>query len=64
MAVVVLRAATKKLIHELLDYNPNVEKNIFKSAENVNLDKLLGYKLNGEVHSYIDEYDERKIIKE
>lgn len=58
------RAATKKLIHELLDYNPNVEKNIFKSAENVNLDKLLGYKLNGEVHSYIDEYDERKIIKE
>lgn len=58
------RAATKKLIHELLDYNPNVEKNIFKSAENVNLDKLLGYKLNGEIHSYIDEYDERKIIKE
>lgn len=58
------RAATKKLIHELLDYNHNVEKNIFKSAENVNLDKLLGYKLNGEVHSYIDEYDERKIIKE
>lgn len=54
------RFATKKLIHELLDYNPNVEKNIFKSAENVNLDKLLGYKLNGCEHSYIAEYDDKK----
>lgn len=54
------RAATKKLIHDLLDYNPVVEKNIFKSAENVNLDKLLGYKKDGVIHSYIDEYDDLK----
>lgn len=38
------RANTKHLIHELLDYNPMVEKNIFKSAQNVNLDKIIAYK--------------------
>ena len=35
------RLETKKLIHELLDYNPMVEKNIFKAASNVNLDKII-----------------------
>ena len=38
------RANTKHLIHELLDYNPMVEKNIFKSDQNVNLDKIISYK--------------------
>ena len=50
------RLETKKLINELLAYNENVEKNIFKSATNVNLDKVLGYKHNGEIKSFLDEY--------
>ena len=51
------RANTKHLIHELLDYNPMVEKNIFKSAQNVNLDKIIAYKKGKEIHSYLDTYD-------
>lgn len=51
------RYETKKLIHDLLLYNPMVEKNIFKAASNVNLDKLLGYKKDGVYHNYLDDYD-------
>ncbi len=51
------RAATKKLIHDLLEYNPQVEKNIFKSMTNVNMDMILGYKTKGKVVSYLDEYE-------
>ena len=32
-----------------------MEKNIFKSASNVNLDKILGYKTHGKQISYLDE---------
>ena len=35
------RHETKQLIKSLTKYNDNVEKNIFKSASNVNLDKVL-----------------------
>lgn len=58
------RANTKHLIHELLDYNPMVEKNIFKSAQNVNLDKIIAYKKGKEIHSYLDTYDEDSSSKE
>ena len=54
------RAATKKLIRSLLAYNPQVEKNIFKSAENVTLDMILGYKQGGVKHSFLDDYDSKK----
>lgn len=58
------RANTKHLIHELLDYNPMIEKNIFKSAQNVNLDKIIAYKKGKEIHSYLDTYDEDSSSKE
>lgn len=58
------RANTKHLIHELLDYNPMVEKNIFKSAQNVNLDKIIAYKKGKEIHNYLDTYDEDSSSKE
>ena len=54
------RAETKKLIKSLLAYNPQVEKNIFKSAENVTLDMILGYKKGGVKHSFLEEYDSKK----
>ena len=50
------RYQTKVLIHNLLKYNENVEKNIFKSTSNVNLDKVLGYKTKGEYKSFLDNY--------
>jgi tRNA(Ile)-lysidine synthase TilS/MesJ len=54
------RAETKKLIKELLKYNPQVEKNIFRSASNVTLDMILGYKEGGVYHSFLDDYDKEK----
>ncbi|MDE6584141.1 MAG: tRNA 2-thiocytidine biosynthesis TtcA family protein [Anaeroplasmataceae bacterium] len=54
------RQDTKKLIKDLLEYNPLVEKNIFKSAFNVNADKVLGYKLNNKKVSFFDDYDKKQ----
>ncbi len=55
------RKNTKALIAELKKtYNPLVEKNIFKSACNVQLDKILGYEEEGEEHSFLDTYEEKK----
>ena len=51
------RENTKRLIRELAQYNPVVEKNIFKSATNVYIDKILGWKKDGKNFSYLDFYD-------
>lgn len=50
------RYQTKMLIKELVKYNPLVEKNIFKCTENVNLNMMLGYKLDGKYHSFLDNW--------
>ena len=52
------RYVTKLLIKELMkNYNDQVEKNIFKAADNVTIDMILGYKYKGKHYSYIDDYD-------
>jgi tRNA(Ile)-lysidine synthase TilS/MesJ len=51
------RAETKKLIKELRKLNPNVDKNIFKSSENINLNTVIGYYKDEKFHSFLDEYD-------
>ncbi|MDE6656043.1 MAG: tRNA 2-thiocytidine biosynthesis TtcA family protein [Anaeroplasmataceae bacterium] len=53
------RYDTKVLIKELLKYNPLVEKNIFKSTYNVNLNKIIGYKKDDAFISFLDEYDKK-----
>ncbi|MEE0955772.1 MAG: ATP-binding protein [Eubacterium sp.] len=50
------RMETKKLIQELKKTNPYVEKNIFNSMSNVNVDMLPSYKKDGVRHSFLDEY--------
>ena len=56
------RLTTKKLIQELKEnYNENVEKNIFAAASNINMNMILGYKKDGEKHSFLDDYDEEEI---
>ena len=57
------RQETKKLIASLKDYNANVESNIFKSAENVNLDKVMAYKIDNIKHNFLDDYDTKKGVK-
>ena len=54
------RLETKMLIKQLLKTNPQVEKNIFQAANNVTLDMILGYKTNGEYHSFLDTYNKDK----
>ena len=52
------RLEVKHLIAELKKVNPQVEKNIFRSVENVNLSTIIAYKQHGEVHNFLDTYDE------
>lgn len=54
------RIETRKLIESLISYNENVEWNIFKSAENVNMDKILGYKKGKDKHTFLEEYNKTK----
>ena len=55
--MILKRKNTKILINSLLKYNENVEKNIFKSATNINLDMILGYKQGNKYVSFLDDYD-------
>ena len=55
------RVEIKELIREMKKVNPFVEGNIFKSVENVNLDTIIAYKLDGVRHSFLDNYDDVKI---
>ena len=52
------RLETKKLIAELKKSNPFIEKNIFRSTENVSKQTILGLKDKGVKHSFLDWYDE------
>ncbi len=58
------RLTTKMLIEELKkNYNENVEKNIFASASNINMNMILGYKEDGVKHSFLEKYDEKEAVK-
>ena len=50
------RQEIKALIKRLKETNPLVEANIFKSVENVCLDAVVGYKLDGKNHSFLEKY--------
>ena len=50
------RAEVKELIKNLKEVYKDVDKNIFKSSLNVNLNTLLGY-YDSEKHSFLDNYD-------
>lgn len=49
------RVETKEILDFLREKNPDVDMNIFHSAENVNLRKLLSYHDGDEYHSFLDE---------
>ena len=54
------RLAMKNLIKELRKQNKNIDYNIFKALDNVNLECILGTKKYGEYHSFLDDYDNKK----
>ncbi|MCC0635387.1 MULTISPECIES: tRNA 2-thiocytidine biosynthesis TtcA family protein [unclassified Clostridioides] len=51
------RYEIKDLIKSLEPNFKNVEKSIFKAAENVNLDSVLGWQKDGEKHSFLENYE-------
>lgn len=52
------RYEIKEMIKELKKNNPAIDKNIFRSAVNVNMDSILGWQKDGKNHSYLEFFDE------
>lgn len=57
------RAEVKALIAQLRQTNPAVDMNIFRSAENVNLQTLISYHIGENRHHFLDDYDEGLTIR-
>lgn len=51
------RKEMKELIKSLKKVNPDIDHNIFKSLDNINMNCVLGYKENGEYKSFLEDYD-------
>ncbi len=53
------REETKQLIKQLREKYDKVDMNIFRSAQNVNLDTIISYRSqrSGEKHHFLDDYD-------
>ncbi len=51
------RKEMKKLIKELCTKNKDIDHNIFKALDNVNLECVLGTKKNGEYHSFLEDFE-------
>ncbi len=51
------RKEIKELIAQLKKTNPQVESNIFRSVENVNIDTVITYKQRGVKHNFLESYD-------
>jgi len=51
------RAEMEALIKKMKRTNPDVEKNIFNSLHNVNLDTVIGFRKKGIRYNFLEEYD-------
>ena len=51
------RQEIKNMIKEMKKVNPQVESNIFRSVENVNIDTVIAYKKDGVKHNFLENYD-------
>ena len=54
------RKMMKNLINEMRKDNKNVDYNIFKALDNINLNCVLGTKKDGVYKSFLDEYEDNK----
>lgn len=54
------RFEIKDLIEKLKENFNDVDKSIFKAAENVNMDSILGWQKDGEKYSYLDFFDDEE----
>lgn len=51
------RKVIKNLVKELNLINPNADKSILKSTSNINLNAIISYKKDGNIYSFLDEYN-------
>lgn len=56
------RFEIKDLIEDLKKNFANVDKSIFRAAQNVSLDGILGFEKSGEKYSFLDYYDDNEIF--
>ena len=54
------RYEIKEMISNIKKDFKDVDKSIFRAAENVNMDSILGWQKDGEKHSYLDFYDDEE----
>lgn len=54
------RDEVKALIRELREKSPYIEKNIFRSVENVNLNTVIAYKQDGVKHHFLEKYNKEE----
>ena len=54
------RKEMKELIKNMRKVNSDVDRNIFKALENVNMNCILGWHKDGEEYSFLDEYEVNK----
>jgi tRNA(Ile)-lysidine synthase TilS/MesJ len=50
------RAKVKELLKQLRENDPDVDNRVFQSIHMVNLNTVIGYKQNGEEHSFLEGY--------
>ena len=54
------RKEMKALIKDLKKVNPKIDVNLFTALQNVNLNCILGWHKDGEKHTFLEDYDDRK----
>lgn len=54
------RQEMKELVKKFRKTNPNIDKNIFHSIHNVNLETVIGYHVGDEQHSFLNDYDSKE----
>ena len=54
------RKEIKLLIRELRKTNPNIDISLFHAVHAVHLDSFPGYKTDGEMHSFLEKFDEEE----
>ncbi len=57
------RQEIKNLLKQLRQVNPEVDMNIFRSAENVNLQTLISYHIGDEYHHFLDSYGDGRSVR-
>lgn len=55
------RKSVKTLIKNLRTENSNIEKNIFNSVVNINLNTIIGYHKDEYVYNFLDDYSDKKL---